>query len=273
MKVVMLVENSELEGPKIKQWIETGIAGVQVLWITRTQDAEVRLEKFNKTPGVLGCIVLDMFFRDFTGRSEPLGRHILDACPDTPIVVISKRDAAREYVQTRDDVPLLQLDKPRNWSSADNPELKLKLQEFRRDLVEAVKCALLVGSLRADVKRLSEKRSLRPFFTTRVAKAAIPFLLCVLFYALSIIYLPGLVQHVLLALCAVMGVHLLDRAVLVKDIRDAYESVRTEVAELSVVVQHSAQESKDKLIVVDDHRNAPEDMVKTKKAGGDETST
>src|SRR5712664_3660309 len=164
MKVVMLIENHEVEGAKIKQWIETAIAGVQVLWVHRTEDAEEKLKTLTKTPGVVGCIVLDMFFPDFTGRDEALGRHILHGFPDPPIVLISKEEVARDYARTKDDVPLLQLDKPRHhWSSAGNPETKLQLDEFRRDLIEAVKCALLVGSLRTEVKQLKGKQVFRPF--------------------------------------------------------------------------------------------------------------
>src|ERR1043165_1360603 len=246
MKTIMLVENDEVEGQQIKQWILTEIPDSQVLWFYNTQDAENKLKEYTQTNGVIDCIVLDMFFPDFTGQ-EPLGRHILEGYWEYPIILISKLQKTRGYVQQKEGVPLLQLDKPLNWSSTSDPKAKLQLHEFRRDLIKAVKCGLLVGSLQAEVERLNEKQVLRPLRETCTFWAAVSFLVFVALYAISVPYLAEWLQHLLLALCAVMGVHLLDRAMLIKDFRDAFKSVGKQLTELSISVQRNTQEGSDAL--------------------------
>jgi hypothetical protein len=282
VKTIMLVENDQKEGLHIKQWIETVIADSQVLWFHNTQDAEKKLKEYTTVTGVIECIVLDMWFpSSFRNKEEPLGMHILDLQLDIPIVLIYKEAETWNYTRARDDVPLIRLDKPVNWFSVSNPGVELLVQEFRRDLVEAVKCALLVASLRTEVERLRGRQVLRPIGETRVFWAAIVFGACVVLYGISIPYLVEWVQHFLLALCAVMFVHLLDRAVLFKDFRDAFKSVSKQLAELSVLVQRSAQEGKGGSESIDRqlaelsaavHQSTPKGGDATQRSGGDATS-
>src|SRR5689334_22801917 len=179
MKVVMLVENSLKENQQIKLWIETGIADVKVLPFHNTSEAEKRIQEY-KTAGVVRCMVLDMFFpSDLTKSEEAQGQYILERHGgDIPIVLISKRPETTYYQQTQAHVPLLRLEKPPDFFPVGNPQLKLAVETFRKDLLEAVNCALLVGSLKGKVAQLSKKRTWQPLFETRTGKAAAIFLAC-----------------------------------------------------------------------------------------------
>ncbi len=245
MRVVMLVENNDRDGKQIKQWIETRVADVKVLWFNHPLEAEKKLDQL-KSPGVIGCIVLDMFFPStFTNKQEALGERILDRYPNIPTVLISKWPETRERERTQENVPLRQMSKPPTFYPAGNPKHKEEVEAFRNDLIEAVNCALLVSDLKEKVVKLGRSRVWQPTTGTRAGIAAIIFLAFVLIYAISIFYLSEFVQHLLLALSAVMGVHLLDHAVLLKDFREALESVRRQVMEVYVEVQRIRQGEKD----------------------------
>lgn len=259
MRVIMLVEDDPKHGQLIKQWIAEAIPDVTVSWHHNPREAEKALLGYKKTD-IVKCIVLDMFFESsFMKTPQPLGEDLLYRYPEIPSVLISENAATRDYIHPGENVPLLQLDKPQNLLPAGNPGVQLEVEEFRRDLVKAVKCGLLVGSLRAEVAHLKGKQVFRPFLSMRVAWAAVPFIgACVLYGASSLYHVPDWLQHFLLTLCAVIAVHLLDRTVLFKDFRDAFDSVRMQVAELALAIQQNAQEREDRLLVA-------------KKLGEDET--
>jgi len=246
-QLVMVVEDQERDGQLMKHWVETFIQDVNVSWLRSPREAKVALEKFEQKR-LARCIVLDMYYPDI-GNSEDasFGVQILDEYPDIPIILISARPETRDLLKARasyrDHMPLLQLDKPHNLFPAGDPLGQRSVDEFSRDLIEAVKCGLLVGSLQEQIAHKGQMGQLgegQSWGST--GRAAVIFCLFVLFYAVSILYFNQFLQHLSLALCAVTGVHLFDRALLLNDFRRASEEMRKSLADLSVSMDRSTHD-------------------------------
>jgi CheY-like chemotaxis protein len=247
VRTIMLVENDPKHRQLIKQWIELEVPDVTVSQFDDPRLAEQALLGFKQIETVK-CIVLDIWFPGkFAKKDQPYGEELLWRYKDIPIVAISGNVETKDLKQ-KDGVPLHRLEKPTNLLPAGNPALQLKVEEFRRVLIEAVKCALLVGSLKGEVARFNRKNVLlQPAIKTRAGLAAMGLLAFMGAYATSIVIpLPDFIQHLLLTLCAVTGVHLLDRAVLFKDFQEACNSVGQKLDELSVEIHRIGQEESDR---------------------------
>lgn len=251
MILVMVVENHEADRLLIKEWIETQIRtpGLQVVAFDHPVAAERVLKEY-VSQGVIGCLVLDMFYQSPLGdrHQVPQGDELLRRYSQIPIILISARAESRDWKRNRpdvpDDVPLIHLDKPNNLFPA-GPGIQRDVDDFQRDLLEAVRCGLEVGSLRLELARLEGGQlwgGIGKFKGFKAWKAGLLFLAALLAYTISYwIAKDELLQHITLALCAVTGVHLLDRSVLLSDFRDVFEGVSKRLVELSVEIQKSAE--------------------------------
>lgn len=236
MSVIALVEDNDREGRAMADWIEREVADVTVWRFLNTRDVEEKLKLHGKQ---VSCIVLDMFFPSNVGGGyEASGLYILERYSEIPTVLISGRPGTRRDVPKK-YAPLLQLDKPENLFS-DRPQKAQQADEFRRDLVEAVNCAIHVSILRRDIAMFRKSRPWLPFIQKRTFMAALLLIAMLVFWALSTRY-SEFVQHLGLTLVAVTAVHLLDRTILLVDFQDAFESVGRRLDEVSIQVQHLAQ--------------------------------
>jgi hypothetical protein len=240
--VVVVIEDIDKDSQQMKQWIESDIHDVAVWRYHDPREAEEKLQQYHHQ---VSCIVLDMFFPSLIGPSEEAqGQRILDRFPHIPTILVSQKAESRTVLGRKKYVPLLQLDKPANLFPGQQPAYMQEVNDFRRDLMEAIHCCVLVHSLRTELAQTQKKRFWPALVEMRTGRVAIWFAVFVVMYAMSVLFLDEFIQHLILAVCAVTLVHLLDRVFLFKDFNEALQALHKRLDELAMEKENVAEEKK-----------------------------
>jgi len=234
--VVLVVDDDVSQARAIEQWILSEIPGVKVAVENSTHEAEEVLRRQTARHPVR-CIVLDMFFTTNMTNDYAGGQTIIDHYEDyqsVPIIVVSIDPRTTNLRRPADDVPLMRFEKP-SLDLEGTPLGEVQKREFHRLLIEAVRCALQIADLRA---QLSEgTHGISQIKDKRIWRFAVGFVAGFTGFVAALLLGAELATHVFLAFSVVMAFHLFERVFFFKDIVDQFDGVKDQLKELFAEVR------------------------------------